>query len=324
MHRIAHYDWLTPYWRRLSVYIAQARVPQALLIAGAAGLGKRRLAETFAQRLLCRAEGEYACGACPSCHLFLAGTHPDFICVGPEEAGKIIPVDAIRKLIATLALKPQYQARRVVIIDPAHQMNAASANSLLKTLEEPDADTSLLLLSDAPHTMPATILSRCQRMDIALPDPAAARAWLARQGHSEAAALLALARGAPLAALALAETGSLEKRREFHADWRSLRGGGEPVRLADKWSKFPAETLLDWMESWTTDLIRLSSAPGCKHLGNADLAAGLQALAPRLQLRPLFGFLDLLRRSRRALSGQANRQLVLEEVLIHWLRLAGK
>ena len=78
-------------------------------------------------------------------------THPDFLRIEPVETGKIIPVDTIRGLIANLALKPQYRGRRVVLISPAHQMNVSSANSLLKTLEEPDEHTTLLLLTDSPH-----------------------------------------------------------------------------------------------------------------------------------------------------------------------------
>ncbi len=83
-------------------------MPQALLLVGRDGVGKMALAEAFSQRLLCRNPGEYACGDCVSCRLFAAKTLPDFLRIQPEEEGKIIPVDAIRSLIANLALKPQY------------------------------------------------------------------------------------------------------------------------------------------------------------------------------------------------------------------------
>jgi DNA polymerase-3 subunit delta' len=324
MNAIAELPWLAPHWRALSAYIESERIPQALLMAGPEGLGKRRLAEAFAQRLLCREEGEFGCGACPSCELFAAGTHPDFLRVEPDEPGKIIPVDAIRELIAKLALKPQYAGRRAALIIPAHRMNAASANSLLKTLEEPDAHTTLLLLTETPQALPATILSRCRRMAIAVPQQAEAQAWLAAQGLGDAAdVLLALARGAPLRALSLAQTDLLEKRREFYGDWRELpKGIAEPAATAERWVKFSAETLTEWMISWTMDLIRLRAAPACRNLDNPDLEKGLQALAGSLNLRRLFGFLDALHRSRRALAGQANRQLALEEILVLWSRLA--
>jgi DNA polymerase-3 subunit delta' len=203
-------------------------------------------------------------------------------------------------------------------------MNVSSANSLLKTLEEPDSHTSLLLLSDSPHLLPATILSRCQRMDIPLPERAVAMAWLAEKGQGrQAEVLLALARGAPLKALGLAGEGVIEKRGEYFAAWRGLlERGAEPGALAEKWSKFPCETLADWMASWVMDMIRLRAAPGYAGVDNPDLADGLQALAQTLNLQALFAYLDRLTAARRMLAGQANRQLLLEELLILWLCVA--
>ena len=316
--------WLAPQWRILDAYVQSGRVPQALLVVGKEGVGKTALAEAFSQKLLCRHPGEYACGDCVSCRLYAARTLPDFIRVEPEEAGKIIPVDAIRGLIANLALKPQYSGRRVVLLAPAHQMNIASANSLLKTLEEPDSHTTLLLLTDSPHLLPATILSRCQRMDIPLPERAQALAWLAGKGQGgRAEVLLSLARGAPLKALGLAGEGVIEKRGEYFSAWQDvLRRRAEPSLVAEKWAKFPCETLADWMVSWTMDLIRLGAAPGCPGLDNPDLADRLQAAAQTLNLQALFSYLDRLTAARRMLAGQANRQLLLEELLILWLGMA--
>lgn len=324
MRRLDGMNWLAPQWLKLAAYVESGRVPQALLIVGREGVGKSVLAEAFSQRLLCRNPGEYACGDCISCRLYAAGTLPDFIRIEPEEPGKIIPVDAIRGLIANLALKPQYSGRRVVLISPAHQMNVSSANSLLKTLEEPDEHTSLLLLTDSPQSLLPTIQSRCQRLDIPLPARPAALAWLNVQGQAEnAEVLLALARGAPLKALGLAGEGIIEKRGEFFAGWRELlERKGEPCLLAEKWAKFPCETLADWMISWTMDLIRLRSAPRWEGIDNRDLAERLQAVSQQINVQTLFGYLDRLKTARRMLSGQVNRQLVLEELLILWLNAA--
>lgn len=323
MNPIDGMGWLAPHWHNLSAYIQTNRVPQALLMVGKEGVGKMALAETFSQRLLCRNPGEYACGDCMSCRLYAAGTLPDFLRIEPEEAGKIIPVDAIRGLIGNLALKPQYSGRRVVLLSPAHQMNTASANSLLKTLEEPDEHTTLLLLTDSPQLLLPTILSRCQRLDIPLPEHRQAMDWLRQKGQgARAEVLLALARGAPLQALALADAGIIEKRGEFFAGLcELLERGAAPTVLAEKWAKFPCETLTEWMASWTMDLIRLRSAPACQTLDNRDLAERLQALAQKLNLQALFAYLDRLTATRRLLAGQANKQLLLEELLIRWLDL---
>jgi len=315
--------WLSPHWDRLDSHVKSGRVPQALLVVGRQGVGKTQLAETFSKRLLCRSPQGYACGECVSCRLFAAKTHPDFLRIEPVETGKIIPVDVIRGLIANLALKPQYSGRRVVLINPAHQMNVSSSNSLLKTLEEPDEQTTLLLLTDSPQSLPATILSRCQRMEITVPERSMALAWLAKNGHGgdNAKVLLALARGAPIKALGLANDGIIEKRNEFFSAWGDLAGcGGDPAALAEEWSKFSAETLVDWMVCWTMDMIRLRADPRTQAIENPDLAGHLLALAQKINLRNLFGYLDRLNSARKMLLGQVNRQLLLEELLIHWLR----
>jgi DNA polymerase-3 subunit delta' len=323
MNLIEGMTWLSPHWQSLNAYLHTDRVPQALLITGKTGVGKMALAETFSQRLLCRNPGDYACGDCVSCKLYAAGTLPDFIRIEPEEAGKTIPIDAIRGLIAKLALKPQYSGRRVVLLSPAHQMNTASANSLLKTLEEPDEHTTLLLLTDSPQLLLPTILSRCQRLDIPLPEHQQALQWLQQKGQGgRADVLLALARGAPLQALALADAGIIEKRNEFFAGLCDLlERGAAPTLLAETWAKFPCETLTEWMTSWTMDLIRLRSAPNSVHIDNRDVAERLQALAQKLNLRALFAYWDKLIASQRLLAGQANKQLLLEELLIRWLEL---
>lgn len=324
MFALAEIPWLQTPWQRLCGYVAADRVPQALLITGRSGVGKALLAEHFSQRLLCRNPAEFACGECVSCHLFKAGNLPDFIRVEPEEPGKAIPIDQIRSLIANLALKPQYSGRRVVLINPVHQMTVASANSLLKTLEEPDEHTRFLLLTDTPQALLPTVQSRCQRLDLALPERAVALAWLRQQGLAEnTEAAYTLSRGAPFKALAIAGDGVLQKRQEFFASWcKVLMKAEEPVALAEKWAKFPSEDLLEWMISWTMDFIRLRLSPGWEHCENLDLTDKLRQQVSVLEAKPLFEHLDQLQRAKSLLHTQVNRQLMLEELLIGWLNLA--
>jgi DNA polymerase-3 subunit delta' len=160
-------------------------------------------------------------------------------------------------------------------------------------------------------------------MDIPIPDRTMALAWLAKQGQEggRAGVLLALARGAPLRALGLANDGSVEKRDEFFSAWSGLVNGGvEPTVLAEEWSKYSAETLVDWMAGWIMDMIRLRAAPRNGGVENPDLAEHLRTLAGKTNLRHLFRFLDRLNAARKMLLGQINRQLLLEELLIHWQR----
>jgi len=99
---------------------------------------------------------------------------------------------------------------------------------------------------------------------------------------------------------------------------------GEPTVLAEKWSKFPCETLVDWMISWAGDLIRLSAFPRNREIDNPDLANSLSSICKTLNIKQLFGFLDRLNAAHRTLSGQVNRQLLLEELLIHWMQVQMK
>lgn len=325
MTRLETIPWLADAWQRLQAYVSTDRVPQALLVTGMSGLGKGRLVDAFARRLLCReAEGAYACGVCSSCVLAEAGNHPDYLRVEPAEEGKAITVDAIRGLVAVLSLKPQYSGRRVVILSPAEQMNVAAANSLLKTLEEPDPQTSMLLVSQAPERLPATIRSRCQHLQIVPPEHDVAMAWLEGQECDEKAeVLLSLARGAPFAALSFAADDVMTQRAGFFGAWQDvLTHKADPVLEAERWHKHPCEQLVGWINAWTCDLVRLCAVPECARLDNPDLRQSLQSVAVKLELTQLFRYRDLVASTSRQLAGQVNRQMVLEELLIHWSRMA--
>lgn len=317
------HPWLEPAWRSLTAHLATGRMPHALLMHGPAGIGKAGLAAQFARKLLCTGTAPMACGQCPSCHLFAADTHPDYQRIGPEEPGKAIKVDAIRKLINDLALKPQYGGYRIFVIDQADQMNLSSANALLKTLEEPAERTLILLLSHRPGRLPLTILSRCQKLRLRSPKADEALHWLeARHPGGSAKALLSAAGGAPLRALDLAATDVVERRQHVFDDFMAVLGRRQdPVRVAERWHGQSHEECIDWMVSWVTDLIALVMAPAVRRASNRDLLPELGRLAERLNARRLIDFRDELMAIRQALGGQANRQLLLEEALIRWSRI---
>ena len=157
------YPWLQSYSNRLLDYIRQNKIPQALLLTGNNGLGKRKLAEYYASILLCENLGDNleACGECQSCKLIASATHPDFLMIEPEEPGKAIGINVIRGLITRLSLKPQFNGQRIIIIDAADHLNNAAANAFLKCLEEPNERTSFVLIAEKPSLLPITIRSRC-------------------------------------------------------------------------------------------------------------------------------------------------------------------
>ena len=166
--------WLAPAWQLLADALRSGRIHHALLFGSPRGYGKRALADAFAAAALCPQRGAdgRACGVCRSCLLVAAGSHPDLVRVTFElrDDGKTrteLTVDQLRALGHRLALSSQFGGLQIAVIDPADAMNASAANALLKTLEEPASATIIVLVADDPSRLPATIRSRCQRIDIA-------------------------------------------------------------------------------------------------------------------------------------------------------------
>lgn len=322
----ALYSWQQDQWQTLITRLHAGRLAHGLLLHGPAGTGKNDFAQHFARALLCRqpgADGE-PCGICQACHLNAAGTHPDLLRLSPEEDSKFIRVDQVRSLSARLSAKSQLGGYRVALITPAERMNTEAANSLLKTLEEPGADTVLLLVSAQPARLPATVRSRCQRLAFPLPPTDLARAWLqARCEGEDTAALLALADGAPLAAVDLAREDGLAQRAALLADLEALLvRQQDPVQLAAKWQGLDLERGLRWIGGWTSDLIRLQVAAAPPRLNGAGSTASLAELARDLPRRALFEQLDRVGEARRLLHTAVSAQAILEHVFIP-LRNAG-
>ncbi|KPK37706.1 MAG: hypothetical protein AMJ69_10635 [Gammaproteobacteria bacterium SG8_47] len=317
--------WLQTQWGQVSRQMEQGRLPHALLLTGPTGVGKLTLARALTRSLLCeqRSDEGAACGECRGCRLMAAGTHPDTVEISPEEDSKVIKIDQIRTLSSYLSLTTQYGGAKVALVHPADALNVNAANSLLKTLEEPAAHAVLILCTSRPASLPATVRSRCQTLRVGIPPADVAAQWLAPQlqsGEFSAEQLLALASGAPLAAAALVGSDSLACRRRVVEGLAAVvTGRQDPVSVSSEWLKAGAELPLYWLYSVTTDIIRLRSSP--EHgasVANADLMATLQRIGERVNLRELFARHDQLTAALRAARGQANPQLLLEDLLIGW------
>lgn len=322
------YPWQQGSWQDLRAYIAQQRIPQALLISGVAGWGKRHLAQVFAHALLCRnlSSAQEACGHCQSCKLLQAQTHPDYLFIEPDEVGKAIGIDKIRQLIAKLALKPQFDTNRVVLIQPAEALNIASANAFLKCLEEPTERTCIILLSEQPGRLPATIRSRCQKINCRMPDQHLAVNWLQQQGiESDQTLLLALALGSPLLAKRYAEQQIIKRRQDYFSQWLQVAQNKLNVlTVAEQWQKqegLELSVVLNWLAYWTSDIIKLKINPDVIELRSPDFKKSLQGLAERLELKLLYAYYDKVLWATSQLSTQVNKQLLVEQLLIDWSQL---
>ncbi|QPK63446.1 DNA polymerase III subunit delta' [Methylomonas sp. LL1] len=323
------YPWQQTIWQHLSGYIEQQRIPQALLVVGSQGVGNSHLADVYARALLCHAPlaDHSACGHCHGCKLCDARTHPDYLLIEPDEPGKGIGIDKIRRLIVNLALKPQFDAYRLVIIDPADRLNNAAANAFLKCLEEPTERTCLVLLTENPSRLPATIRSRCQTLHCPAPDKHIAGRWLQQQGvpGQNVDLLLSLSQGAPLLAKQYAEQNFIDLRQTYFKTWVQVaEGKSNPVPVAEQWQKQDAldlKVLLAWMLGWVMDMIKFAHGADTRQLHNPDMKKSLQALAERLELTGLYPFYDSLLNAKSQLGTQINKQLMLEQLLIRWSQL---
>src|SRR5580692_9226040 len=179
------------------------RLPHSLLLLSVPGLGAEQLANWITALALCESPAERPCDVCASCRLLRSDSHPDVHAVRLEEDAQQIKVDQVRELIESLALKSYRGGYKVGVIEGAEALNANGANAFLKTLEEPSADTVLIMIARPNHRLPATIASRCLRLSLRPPPTAAALAWLEQNSAAKQpwTAALALAGGAPLQAL---------------------------------------------------------------------------------------------------------------------------
>ncbi|WP_395787115.1 DNA polymerase III subunit delta' [Aquimonas sp.] len=311
--------WQQRAFERALASLDSGRLGHGLLVCGPAKLGKRALVDAIVARLLCQdASGaQPACGHCRACKLQQAGTHADayrisFALNDKGEPRNVIVVEQIRDLGQKISLTAQLGGAIVSVIDPAEALNANAANALLKTLEEPQDGRYLILVSDTPYRLPATIRSRCQRIELRPPPLEEARAWLAGQGidGSRIDEALALADGHPGAALALIEAQGLQLRRAVEKDLDALAQN----RIA------LSETVKAWLDDRPAE--RLAHAAACvRDRGRLALLA-LLAQGSGEAFAELADWYDQANRVRAQLDTPLRSDLLLGELLLRWREVA--
>ena len=308
--------WLLEQTRQLRAAHMADRMPHALLIHEDPGAGGEWLAFWVAQLLLCQHAERAPCGSCHACRRVAAGQHPDVLVVCAAEESRQLKIEQIRELSSELSLTSHQGGYKVGIVTPADLMNRFAANALLKTLEEPSPRTVLILVATQPSRLPATILSRCQRIRVPAPARAEAVRWLESQrGAADWNAVLEVLGDAPLAA-ATADSAAIV---QLGADTRrgledSARGAADPVALAERWSRSEPALRLRCFETWLTKRIH----EGCAEtpfLTEVGAGAYLQAPQTVLNIRLLFELLDGVRNLKSALDTPINRGLALEGLL---------
>jgi DNA polymerase-3 subunit delta' len=330
------FPWLSDAWSRLAA--RRAALPHALLLRGRPGLGKTLLARRFAQGLLCEAPAADGapCCECPACNWFAQGNHPDFRQVEPEILGAVVAapgerdgpgrsdslskqirIDQVRELQGFLAIGTHRGGARVVIVRPAEAMNAATANALLKSLEEPGPKTLFILVSSQPQRLLPTIRSRCQAIDVSMASREDALAWLRARQVKDPEAELAFAGAAPLAVLEQTDASDVRARLVDELGRRPF----QPLAVADRCGTVEPPTVVDILQKWTHDLAR--SAAGLPVRYFPGHAAALRALSTATDRIALLRFGRDLSGARAMAQHPLNARLFVEDLFIRYAATQG-
>ena len=320
----------------LSRAVARATLPPALLFAGPAGIGKRRVAVAVAQTINCtapRADGELerdACGECASCRRIARGVHPDVVVLAPGDSGSI-KIEPVRAVIDQATFRPFEARRRVVIIDEADALVEQAQHALLKTLEEPPSASVFLLVSSLPDALMPTVRSRCPRLRFGPLAAGEVAAALARDhGYSEPEARAAAvdAEGSVGRALSSESADLVEARETATRVLRQTARGADPVsrvttaqELSPKKGSPMSErdqlaACLRIMASVLRDLGMLASEGQAAAIANADLRADLEMLSRAYDARRSVRAYAAVDEALAALERNANAKVVADWLVL--------
>ena len=320
------YPWLAAAIRGLP-----AVLPSALLIRGQVGVGKNALASLLARSILCES-GETrpagGCGACTACHLFAAGTHPDFRKVEPvsdeddsvessqsdatrrsKRRKYVIPVSAIRDLADLVGASAYRGMGKVVMISPAEAMNPNAANALLKMLEEPPAKSHFMLVSHQPQKLPATIVSRCFQLPMRAPAMQVALQWLRQKDARNSELALSMAAYAPLAAFGLLSDDAYWKARSELVQ-ALAREPVDPFELAACAEQLEPAIVGNLLAMWIHDVLATQAGAGARF--HCDNTRQIKRLAEQITAEQLCRWHDRVLEYVRAAYHPLNRRLALE------------
>ena len=305
----------------------------ALLVHGPSGVGQFELAQSLAQGWLCEAQqgATRPCGRCAACHLVRARSHPDLLVLVPEalraalgweadadaddsgdkaskaKPSKDIKVEAVRSAVAFAQTTSARGRGKVVVLHPAERMNGISANTLLKTLEEPPGEARFVLSSGAPDALLPTIRSRCQAVTLNLPARDVALEWLRRQGVADPDVLLAAAGGQPQEALAWSREGV---DAALWAQFPALVQRGASAALAG----WPLPRLIESLQKLCHDALCVAAGAAPRYFPAASLK-GVRRSAEGAVTQPLHAWERELQRAARFAEHPWNAGLLAESLV---------
>ena len=326
------YPWQNTLWQNLNQN--RSKLHHAFLMYGHDGIGKYDFALNFSQSLLCsnKSDDGYACQECASCHWFKDESHPDFRLISPEQNESTdeeaaptkktkkktqISVAQIRELSDFLNLSShQNNGMRIVLIQPAEALNLASANALLKMLEEPAPDIVFILIAHQLQRLLPTIISRCQKVRMPIPDQTQALEWLDANSMRNASLQLAYMEGSPVKVFN--EQADYEHLKQI---WGQLALGQrmEPQLVAPMLISGSVEIGLIAIQKWVYDILAIKLSDHVRY--HLQHVSALQALAEKVNLGKLFDFQKKTNELRKLVSHPLNHELQMESLLLEYTKL---
>jgi DNA polymerase-3 subunit delta' len=291
--------------KTLKEAVRSGNLSHAYLFCGPGNVGKTKAGEYFAKILLCSSEDPFLCTSCASCKLFDKGNHPDFFHLDSDT----VLVEDVRLLINSLDLKPYMGEGKVAMISHAENLTKQALNSLLKTLEEPSAKTTIILTTENPTNLLPTIVSRTRRINFALSSERDIYELLnvdLEVIKGEATVIAKLSAGRPGVARSLSADKNttseiINLAKDFSRIYKST-DVFEKIAFADKLSKDK--------EGLAVKLGYLELATRADLMGEKFTETG------RLRVRDLIVTIDNIARSREMISANVNPKLVIEGLLL--------
>ncbi len=299
--------------------ILAGRIGHALILSGPAGSGKKTLALWLTQALMCQSRTAVPCSRCPACKKVLSGNHADVAVIAPGKGAKFLKVEDVEQLQQAMANRAYEGGRRVYILQAAHLLTPQAQNKLLKTLEEPPAGVTLMLLADQTAPLLPTVISRCQQIRMQRVSAAQIEAALRQKWHvpEDRARHAAQACGGWVgAALELAQDEEYWTLRQAALDMLEQLGKpGGMMRIMALAEPYKGQ----WPRLFTLwqSMLRDAAVSGAGGM-HPDLADRLKALGARLSSKKIETMWWSCHQAQQRLAGNANAALVMDWLLSTW------